>query len=49
VLILGAGAVSMADAGLSPQGQLLLLGALLVLAAAFAPWATAAALRISTE
>src|SRR5689334_19727286 len=49
VLILGAGAVAMADAGLSPQGQLLLLGALLVLAAAFAPWATAAALRISTE
>jgi heme exporter protein B len=49
VLILGAGAVSMADAGLSAQGQLLLLGALLVVAAAFAPWAVAAALRISLE
>ena len=49
VLIMGAGAVEMAGAGLSPAGQLLLLGALLVLAAAFAPWATAAALRISIE
>jgi heme exporter protein B len=49
VLILGAGSVAMADAGLSPEGQLLLLGALLVVAAAFAPWATAAALRISSE
>jgi heme exporter protein B len=49
VLILGAGAVSMADAGLSAQGQLLLLGALLVVAAAFAPWAIAAALRISLD
>jgi len=34
---------------LSPDGQLLLLAALLVVAAAFAPWATAAALRISME
>jgi len=49
VLIMGAGAVEMAGAGLSPDGQLLLLGALLVVAAAFAPWATAAALRISME
>jgi heme exporter protein B len=49
VLIMGAGAVEMAAAGLSPDGQLLLLGALLVVAAAFAPWATAAALRISME
>ena len=49
VLILGAGAVTMAEAGLSAAGQLELLGALLVLAAAFAPWATAAALRISSE
>ncbi len=49
VLILGAGAVAMAEAGLSAAGQLELLGALLVLAAAFAPWATAAALRISSE
>jgi heme exporter protein B len=49
VLILGAGAVAMLDAGLDPAAQLLLLGALLVLAAAFAPWAGAAALRISIE
>src|ERR1041384_5567599 len=49
VLILGAGAVEMAGAGLGPEGQLLLLGALLVLAAAFSPWAIAAALRISME
>jgi heme exporter protein B len=48
VLILGAGAVAMADAGLSAVGQLELLGALLVLAAAFTPWASAAALRISS-
>lgn len=49
VLILGAGAVAMADAGLSAGGQLELLGALLVLAATFTPWASAAALRISLE
>lgn len=49
VLIIGAGSVDMASAGLAPDGQLLLLGALLVVAAAFAPWAIAAALRISTE
>jgi len=49
VLILGAGSVDMAAAGLAPQGQFLLLGALLVVSAAFAPWAIAAALRISTE
>src|SRR5882672_3930186 len=49
VLILGAGAVEMAAAGLSPEGQLLLLGAMLIVAAVFAPWATAAALRISSE
>jgi len=49
VLIMGAGAVEMAGAGLAADGQLLLLGAFLVVAAAFAPWATAAALRISME
>ena len=49
VLIIGAGAVEMAAAGLAPAGQLLLLGAMLVVAAAFAPWAIAAALRISLE
>jgi heme exporter protein B len=49
VLIMGAGSVDMASAGLSPDGQLLLLAAALVGAAAFAPWAIAAALRISME
>src|SRR5688572_3820436 len=49
VLIMGAGSVEMAAAGLAPDGQLLLLGALLVTSAAFAPWAIAAALRISME
>ena len=49
VLIMGAGAVEMAAAGLGGGGQLLVLGAMLVLAAAFAPWAIAAALRISPE
>jgi heme exporter protein B len=49
VLILGAGSVEMAASGLAAGGQLLLLAALLVVAAAFAPWAIAAALRISTE
>jgi heme exporter protein B len=49
VLIIGAGSVEMAQAGLAAQGQLLLLAALLVVSAAFAPWAIGAALRISTE
>jgi heme exporter protein B len=49
VLVLGAGAVEMAAAGLGGAAQLLLLGALLVGAAVFAPWAIAAALRISLE
>jgi heme exporter protein B len=49
VLILGAGSVEMVAAGLSAEGQLLLLGAMLIVAAAFAPWAAAAALRISLE
>jgi heme exporter protein B len=49
VLIMGAGAVEMAGAGLEPAGQLLLLAAMLVVAVAFAPFATAAALRISLE
>ena len=49
VLIMGAGSIEMAAAGLAPDGQLLLLGALLALAVAFAPWATAAALRITIE
>jgi heme exporter protein B len=49
VLVMGAGSVEMAAAGLGGQGQLLLLGALLVVAAAAAPWAVAAALRIAVE
>ena len=49
VLILGAGSVEMASAGLGGEGQLLLLAALLVASCAFAPWAIAAALRISSE
>ena len=48
VLILGAGAVDMASAGMNAQGHFLLLAALLVLSAAFAPWATAAA-SVSVE
>jgi heme exporter protein B len=49
VLILGAGAVDMAAAGLGAESHYLLLGALLVLATTFGPWAAAAALRISME
>ncbi len=49
VLILGAGAVEYTAAGLGGAGHLLLLGALLVFAVAFAPWPVAAALRISVE
>src|ERR1051326_3046667 len=47
VLILGAGAVDMASAGMGGEGQLLLLAAMLVAACAFAPWATAGARRHS--
>lgn len=49
VLIFGAGAVAAGGAGLGPGAHLSLLGAFLVLAAFFAPWATAVALRISLE
>jgi heme exporter protein B len=49
VLIMGAGAVELASAGMGGQGQLYLLGAMLVAAVAAAPWAVAAALRISSE
>jgi heme exporter protein B len=49
VLILGTGAVDMASAGMNAEGHFLLLAALLVLSAVFAPWAVAAALRISAE
>jgi heme exporter protein B len=49
VLIFGAGAIETTVSGGQPQAYLLLLGATLVLALTFAPWATAAALRISVE
>jgi len=49
VLIIGAGAAEAAASGLGGSAQLLLLGAMLIVAAAFAPWAAAAALRISVE
>jgi len=49
VLILGAGAVDAAAAGMDASAHLMLLGALLTFAAAFAPWPVAAALRIAVE
>ncbi|MEP7282779.1 MAG: heme exporter protein CcmB [Rubrivivax sp.] len=49
VLIFGAGAVDAAAAGLGAAPQLSLLGAMLALAAFAAPWAAAAALRISLD
>jgi heme exporter protein B len=49
VLILGAGAVAAHDSGIGATAYLELLGALLAVASALAPWATAAALRISME
>ena len=49
VLIVGAGALDSASAGLGASAHLLVLAGLLVLASAFAPWAIAAALRISAE
>ena len=49
VLIIGAGTVDMAAAGLGTEAHFLLLAALLVVAAVFAPWAAATALRISAE
>lgn len=49
VLIFGAGAVATEGSGSGPQAHFLLLGAFLVVALVFAPWASAAALRISVE
>ena len=49
VLIFGAGAAESVAAGLSPQGHLLLLAAFSLTASVLAPWACAAALRISLE
>jgi heme exporter protein B len=49
VLIFGAGAVGAVSAGLSPEGHLSLLGALLLMTLLGAPWATGAALRIALD
>ena len=49
VLIFGAGAVEAGAAGLGAAAHLSLLGALLLVALVFAPWATAVALRIAVE
>jgi heme exporter protein B len=49
VLILGAGAVDAAAGGLDVSAHLSLLGALLLFAAACAPWPIGAALRIAVE
>ena len=49
VLILGAGAVDAAGAGLDASAHLMLLGALLLFAAACSLWPIAAALRIAVE
>lgn len=49
VLVFGAGAVNAVSIGMSPNGALSLLGALLAMALVFAPLASAAALRIALE
>jgi len=49
VLIFGAGGVEAIIMGTSPQSHIYLLSAVSVLSLTFAPWATAAALRISLE
>ncbi|MBI3382426.1 MAG: heme exporter protein CcmB [Aquabacterium sp.] len=49
VLIFGAGSVVAVSSGLSPEGHLSLLGALLLLTLLGAPWATAAALKIALD
>lgn len=49
VLIFGAGAVYAYSVGLDITGHFSLLGALLILALAFVPWVSAAALKIAIE
>jgi heme exporter protein B len=49
VLIFGAGAVDASINGVSSHANLYLLGAFLITSLIFAPWATAAGLRISLE
>ncbi len=48
-LIFGAGAVEAHIAGVSPEGHLSLLAALLIVSGLVTPWVTALALRISME
>ena len=48
-LVFGAGSVDAQAAGLGVQGHLSVLGAMLALAAFFAPWATTVSLRIAME
>ncbi|NDD15288.1 MAG: heme exporter protein CcmB, partial [Betaproteobacteria bacterium] len=49
VLIFGSGAVIAQLSGLEADGYISLLAALLLLSLTFAPWATAAALKIALE
>jgi heme exporter protein B len=49
VLIFGAGAAEAAASGMDEASNLLLLGAMLLVALVFTPWVTAQALRISME
>ncbi len=49
VLIFGAGAVTASVSGMGAEGHLSLMGAILILSLLLAPWASAAALRISVE
>lgn len=49
VLIFGAGAVEAAASGLGAAAHLSLMGALLIVALVFAPWASAVAVRIAVE
>ncbi len=49
VLIFGAGAVEASASGLGAGAHLSLLGAFLLVALVFSPWATAVALRIAVE
>jgi heme exporter protein B len=49
VLIFGAGAVTQAATGQSPEAHLSVLAAFLVLSVTLAPWAAAAALKVSLD
>ncbi len=49
ILIFGVGAVDAAIGGLTQEPHLLVLGAILLAAAALCPWAAAAALRLNLE